>query len=84
VSTPRRAIDFASKESLLISITINAIANADAAQKKIEATETDCASITKGQIKPHALIAEVRESTNKVRGRKRTNAEVFIDLLPKR
>jgi hypothetical protein len=79
VSTPRRAIDFASKESLLISIMTNAIAKADAAQKKIDATGIDVVFMRKGQIKPNALIADVSESTNKVRGRKRTNAEVFIE-----
>ena len=82
--TPRRAIDFASKESLLISTMTNAIAKADAAQKKMDATETDFALIRNGHIKPHALTAEVSERTNKVRGRKRTNAEVFIDSLAKR
>ena len=79
VSTPRSAIDFASKESLLISIMTNAIAKADAAQKKIDATGIDVVFMRKGQMKPNALIAEVSESTNKVRGRKRTNAEVFIE-----
>jgi hypothetical protein len=79
VSTPRSAIDFASKESLLISIMTNAIAKADAAQKKIDATGIDVVFMRKGQMKPNALIAEVSESTNKVRGRKRTSAEVFID-----
>jgi hypothetical protein len=57
----------------------NTIAKADAVQKNIDASETDCALNMKGHIKPHALMAEVSESTNKVRGRKRTSAEVFID-----
>ena len=58
-------------------------ASADAAQKQMDANGTDFVLIRKGQIKPHALIAEVRASTNRVRGRKRTKADVFIDFVPK-
>jgi hypothetical protein len=58
------------------------IAKADAAQKKIDAKGTDFALKRNGHKKPQALMAEVNESTKRVRGRNRTNSEVLIEFLP--
>jgi hypothetical protein len=58
------------------------IAKADAAQKKIDAKGTDFALKRNGHKKPQALMAEVNESTKRVRGRNRSNADVFINFLP--